>query len=175
MAGVSVGSNSKTGEKFTFFFGKNTVFSQWHSASFKVEGVEYGCAEQYMMHQKAVLFKDKDMAAKILDSHDPKEQKAMGRRVSNFDEKVWKQNCKEIVKRGNEAKFSQNPELKRALLSTMGTSLVEASPRDRVWGIGMGAKNPKATQRTLWRGSNWLGEILTQVREDMEAETSAKK
>ena len=93
-----------SGEKFTFFFGKDSPFSQWHPARFEVDGVTYNCAEQYMMHQKAVLFGDEAMATKILKSDDPKEQKALGRKVSNFDQDKWKEECRKIVKAGNLAK-----------------------------------------------------------------------
>lgn len=66
-------------------------------------------------------------------------------------------------------------DLKRALLATGGTTLVEASPGDTIWGIGLRASNPKASRRDQWRGTNWLGEILTQVRTEMESEASKKK
>ena len=97
-------ASSDSGEKFTFFFGKDSPFSQWHPARFEVEGITYNCAEQYMMHQKAVLFGDEAMAAKILKSGDPKEHKALGRKVSNFDQDKWNEECRKIVKAGNLAK-----------------------------------------------------------------------
>lgn len=93
-----------TGESFTFFYGNASPFSQWHPARFTVEGVEYNCAEQYMMHQKAVLFGDMDTAALILHSDSPREQKALGRKVRNFVEKTWKEECRKIVMAGNRAK-----------------------------------------------------------------------
>ena len=97
-------ASSHSGEKFTFFFGKDSPFSQWHPARFEVDGVTYNCAEQYMMHRKAVLFGDEAMAAEILKSADPKEQKALGRKVSNFDQDKWTEECRKIVKAGNLAK-----------------------------------------------------------------------
>ena len=97
-------SSSGSGERFTFFFGKDSPFSQWHPARFAVDGVTYNCAEQYMMHQKAVLFGDEAMATKILKSADPKEHKALGRKVSNFDQDKWNEECRKIVKAGNLAK-----------------------------------------------------------------------
>jgi ribA/ribD-fused uncharacterized protein len=114
-----------------------------------------------------VLFGDEDMAGEILASDDPRHQKALGRKVRHFDEKVWGANCKDIVKRGNMAKFSQNPDLGAELRKTRGTTLVEAAPRDRVWGIGLSEKNWKAKHRKHWRGRNLLGEILTEVREEL--------
>lgn len=97
-------ASSDSGEKFTFFFGKDSPFSQWHPAKFEVDGVSYNCAEQYMMHQKALLFGDEAVAAKILKSDDPKEHKALGRQVSNFDQVKWDEECRKIVKAGNLAK-----------------------------------------------------------------------
>ena len=99
-------SSDDSGERFTFFFGKDSPFSQWHPAQFEVDGVTYNCAEQYMMHQKAVLFGDDAMATKILKSSDPKEQKALGRMVSNFDPDKWDSECRKIVKAGSMAKVN---------------------------------------------------------------------
>ena len=99
-------STSGSGETFTFFFGKDSPFSQWHPAHFEVDGVTYNCAEQYMMHQKAVLFGDDAMATEILKSNDPKQQKSLGRKVSNFDADRWNSECRKLVKAGNMAKVS---------------------------------------------------------------------
>ncbi|XP_019853895.1 PREDICTED: uncharacterized protein LOC100638431 [Amphimedon queenslandica] len=156
-------------EKFTFFWQSQSPFSQWHPSEFKIDGITFCCCEQYMMYQKAILFGDDEAAQKILDTSEPREQKAIGRTVRNFDDKVWKENCRDIVKRGNKAKFTQNEDLKEKLMSTIGTTLVEASPRDRIWGIGLGASNPKALNRKTWRGTNWLGQAITEVREEILA------
>ena len=121
-----------------------------------------------------VLFKDQETAAKIVATQEPREQKALGREVSNFNDQVWKDNCKDIVRTANRAKFDQNPALMEALLATAGTTLVEASPHDRIWGIGLSANNKKALDRATWRGTNWLGEILTQIRDELEHTTPSK-
>ena len=97
-------SSDGSRERFTFFFGRDSPFSQWHPAKFDVDGVTYNCAEQYMMHQKAVLFGDDAMTSQILKSEDPKEQKALGRKVTNFDPDKWTSECRKIVKAGNKAK-----------------------------------------------------------------------
>ncbi len=156
-------------ERFTFFWRSASPFSQWHPCTFVVDGVTYGTAEQYMMHGKALLFGDHAIAELILGTNDPREQKALGRRVAGFDQEVWTRECRGIVYRGNHAKFTQNPELRAALLATAGTTIVEASPLDRIWGIGLGENHPDATNRSKWRGRNWLGEVLTQLREDLTA------
>jgi len=152
-------------ERFTFFW--QGPFSQWYPSRFEVDGVTYSHAEQYMMAEKARLFGDGEVLRMILSAKTPKEQKAMGRKVRGFDESLWNSMAKEIVKRGNIAKFSQNPDLLEKLLSTDGTTLVEASPYDTIWGIGLRADDPLAEDRATWRGSNWLGEILTEVREEL--------
>jgi ribA/ribD-fused uncharacterized protein len=100
-----------------------------------------------------------------MSTTDPREQKKIGREVKNFDKKKWDQKVKDIVFRGNMAKFTQNEDLKKKLLATAGTTLVEASPHDKIWGIGLAETDPKAQKRETWLGTNWLGEVLTEVRE----------
>jgi ribA/ribD-fused uncharacterized protein len=153
-------------EKFTFFW--SGPFSQWHRCKFTVDGVEYNCAEQYMMHQKALFFGDKETAKKILETTSPKAQKALGRQVTPFDQGKWEGVARDVVLRGNLAKFKQNPDLLEKLLATKGTTLVEASPYDKIWGIGLKEDDPKAQDRATWRGKNWLGQVLTAARELFE-------
>lgn len=141
--------------------------SQWHPSTFVVDGVTYSCAEQFMMAEKARLFGDRRTLAKILAATSPKEHKALGRGVSPFDEARWTGACREIVYRGNLAKFGQDEELGALLLATGTKTLVEASPLDRIWGIGLAAEDPRATDRSAWRGKNWLGEALMRVRADL--------
>lgn len=158
-----------TRDGFTFFWRPDSPFSQWHPATFVVDGLTFTCAEQFMMHGKATLFGDAEVAAQILAAADPRQHKALGRKVRAFDEHVWRAHREDIVYRGSLAKFSQNPTLHAALLATTGTELVEASPTDRIWGIGMSSSNPAATDRTKWRGQNLLGQILTRVRDELLA------
>ncbi|MCB9558912.1 MAG: NADAR family protein [Kofleriaceae bacterium] len=160
---------TETRDGFTFFWRPDSPFSQWHPATFVVDGATFGCAEQFMMHGKAVLFDDADVAAQILAAVDPRQHKALGRKVRNFDDRAWRQAREAIVYRGNHAKFTQNPALREVLLATAGTELVEASPTDRIWGIGMTSSSPHATDRSRWRGQNLLGQILTRLREDLIA------
>lgn len=152
-------------EQFTFFYGGHA--SQWAASRFTVDGVEYNCAEQYMMAQKAILFGDNSALQIIMDTDNPKIQKAAGRTVRNFDQSAWETNAKLFVYRANFAKFTQNKDFLEWLLITDGTTLVEASPWDKIWGIGMDANDPRALDRTTWQGTNWLGEIVTQVRRDI--------
>ena len=144
-----------------------TCFSQWYEIDFEVDGHKYNCAEQYMMAQKAWLFKDYEIFGKILDATDPKEIKALGREVKNFDPKVWSQHKFAIVVKGNFSKFGCNPELKEFLLSTGDKVLVEASPYDKIWGIGMKEGTPGIENPANWKGENLLGFALMEVREEL--------
>ncbi|WP_019911164.1 NADAR family protein [Paenibacillus sp. HW567] len=154
-------------EQFTYFYRSASPFSQWYPCSFTVEGNLFDCAEQYMMYGKARLFKDEEIAKQILRARTPREQKELGRNVSGFDKAVWDKHCKEIVYQGNKEKFLQNEELLKILLGTKGTTLVEASPTDRIWGVGLAEDDCRIRSRATWRGTNWLGEILTNLREDL--------
>ena len=159
-----------TGEKFTFFWQTRSPFSQWHPCVFNLGGIKYCCTEQYMMAHKAMLFDDPESHRRIMATESPREHKKLGRKVANFDPDVWNKNAKDIVFRGNIAKFTQNEDLKRALLATKGTTLVEASPYDKIWGIGLAEDDPRALKRETWLGMNWLGEILTKVRNKIAEE-----
>ncbi len=150
-------------EAFTFFW-KHRL-SQWHRAPFAVGSVTFTHAEQYMMYAKALLFGDRDAAARILAAETPREQQEIGRGVRGFDESVWVLFREGVVFAGNYARFSQNPDQRELLFATRGTTLVEASPHDRVWGIGLAADDPRAQDRSQWLGLNLLGEALTRVRE----------
>jgi ribA/ribD-fused uncharacterized protein len=139
--------------------------SQWWPAPFTVDGVEYWTAEHYMMATKARLFGDDSIIDSILSVEDPCQAKAFGRQVRGFDEQSWKRNRYSIVKRGNLEKFRQNPELNGYLCSTSGYFLVEASPFDTVWGIGLDANDERAKRPSEWRGENLLGFVLMDVRD----------
>lgn len=153
-------------EKFTYFWRSQSPFSQWYIAKFIINGIEFNCAEQYMMYMKAVLFGDEEVSQKILEAKIPSQHKSLGRKVKNFQQEIWESNCKNIVYDANYAKFTQNPELKQKLLETKGT-IVEASPVDCIWGVGLSEDDPRIKDRKTWRGKNWLGEILTQLRDNL--------
>ncbi|XP_071952272.1 N-glycosidase YbiA-like [Antedon mediterranea] len=159
-------------KKITLFYTSESPFSNFYPAGFQVDGVKYSCSEQYMMYQKAVLFRDDKIASEILAAGKPGRMKQLGRKVQNFDQDLWNKNKREIVKKGVKAKFSQNADLKEQLLKTRGTTLGEASARDHVWGIGLGLKNPLALDKKNWKGQNLLGYILTEIREELIAEGS---
>lgn len=151
-------------ERFTFFW--RGPFSQWHPSRFVIDGVTYTHAEQYMMAEKARLFGDRETLAMIMKASNPKEQKALGKKVRGFVEEMWQQEVRPILFRGNRAKFSQNERLMELLLETEGTTLVEASPYDQIYGIGLAENDPRAKSRATWRGQNVLGDVLTKLRDE---------
>ncbi|EKB5971424.1 NADAR family protein [Listeria monocytogenes] len=164
--------------KYIFFWGhqpaedgkiSKSCFSQWWICSFKVDGVEYNCAEQFMMAEKAKLFNDMEMREKILAAKHPKQAKDFGRLIRGFQEDIWLKNRFNIVMRANQAKFSQNEELKKFLMQTKKRILVEASPVDKIWGIGMAADNKNVENPLYWKGLNLLGFALMAVRDELES------
>jgi len=145
-----------------------SCFSQWWDGHpFVVDGVRYATAEHWMMAEKARLFSDAEVCAEILTAIHPNDAKKLGRKVRNFDDVQWCAARWDIVVRGNAAKFSQHPELREFLLNTGDRILVEASPYDQIWGIGMAATDPHAEQPAHWRGLNLLGFALMAVREQL--------
>ena len=159
--------------KYVFFWGhqnrgpeiSKTCFSQWYESEFKSGGVTYTTAEHFMMAEKAKLFNDHDTYERIINASNPGEAKSLGREVKGFNESVWVRNRFEIVVQGNRLKFEQNPNLKAFLLNTGDRVLVEASPVDKIWGVGLAADNQKVENPNLWRGLNLLGFALMEVRD----------
>lgn len=159
---------------FLFFWGhtvKNEItkacFSQWFPLEFTENEITYKTAEHYMMASKAKLFNDESILTKILKADTPNEAKSLGRKVSNFDAQIWDEQKFEIVKRANFFKFSQNEEFKDFLLSTHDKILVEASPYDKIWGIGMLESDKNINNPLFWNGENLLGFALMEVREEL--------
>lgn len=146
-----------------FFYGG--PLSQWYPCTFVIDGATYNCAEQWMMAQKARLFWDVEALARIMATRDPAEQKALGKKVRGFKKAVWEAVARDVVVRGNLAKFSQNRELLAGLLDMHEDELVEASATDCIWGIGLDQDDPAIHDRANWRGTNWLGLCLMEVRD----------
>ena len=163
--------------KFLFFWGhqpnkdgsiSKTCFSQWWLSSFEVDNVIYKTAEHWMMAKKAELFNDNEVLVKIIKANSPAEAKKLGRQVKNYDDKLWLANRYEIVKQGNYHKFSQNKDLKTFLINTKDRVLVEASPVDPIWGIGMATDHKDILNPEKWRGLNLLGFALMEVRDELK-------
>ena len=125
-------------------------------------------AEQAMMGCKASLMGDTDTEQAIYKTSNPKIIKQLGRKVKNFNQEIWDRNKEDIVYKINLAKFSQNPELRDFLLSTGDKLIVEASPYDKIWGIGLSADDPRSDNPSMWLGSNLLGKALMRVREELK-------
>lgn len=162
---------------FLFFWGHQpskdaiitkTCFSQWWMSSFNVDGIEYKSAEHFMMAKKAELFDDLEVGNKIINANSPADVKKLGREVKNYNDHTWTENRYEIVKEGNFHKFDQNPDLKKFLLSTEEKTLVEASPVDPIWGIGMASDNVNCNNPEEWKGLNLLGFALMEVRDELK-------
>ncbi len=118
-----------------------------------------------MMAEKARLFDDRIMLEKIIQAATPKDAKLLGRSVSGFDAAIWEQHRSTIVIEGNYYKFTQNSALQKFLLATGDRVLVEASPVDRIWGIGLAEADPHASEPGKWAGLNLLGFALMEVRD----------
>lgn len=157
-------------DKYVFFYGG--PFSQWYESRFYDEnGTKFCTAEQYMMARKALHFGDEEMYNAIMRTQNPSEQKALGRKVRKFDAAEWNEVCREVVFRGNLFKFSQNEGLRKYLLDTEDKIIVEASPTDTIWGIGLSQIDPRRFDESQWRGKNWLGIAIMQVREVFRRQT----
>lgn len=159
--------------KFLFFWGHRPerdgrvgrgCLSQWWPAPFTVDGREFATAEHYMMWRKAMLFGDRDSAEEILRAPHPHRAKELGRGVRGFDQRRWEECRYGIVLAGCLAKFGRHADLRRFLLGTGDRVLVEASPVDPIWGIGLAADDPRAEDPRQWQGLNLLGFALTEAR-----------
>lgn len=142
-----------------------TCFSQWYLSPFIVDEIEYKSTEHWMMAEKARLFNDDEILVKIINCRTPAEAKKLGRLVKNFNFETWQEKCFEIVVRGNLYKFSQNKLIKEFLLNTKERVIVEASPVDPIWGIGLAMDNPNIENPEKWEGTNLLGFALMEVRD----------
>lgn len=149
-----------------------TCMSQWWPSEFNEDGTLYRTAEHYMMAHKAKLFGDAEVFEKILAKTSPKDVKDLGRQIKGFDAALWNQHKYEIVKQGNLLKFSQNEKLKTFLIQTKNKVIVEASPVDPIWGIGLAEDNADAKDPVKWKGENLLGFALMEVRDKLNNVTA---
>ena len=163
--------------KYLFFWGHQksdritkSCFSQWYPSIFIVDGIEYFTAEHFMMAEKAMLFHDLNIHEQIVNCSKPGKAKELGRQVKDFDQKIWEAHRFDIVVRGNYHKFSQNSELSEFLMNTNDRILVEASPVDHIWGIGLAQNDAQAKNPNSWKGLNLLGYALMKVRDMLKTE-----
>lgn len=149
--------------------GKNCL-SQWALSDMIIDGYTYSSCEQYMMVQKAILFGDMEIATKIMNTEHPRECKKLGRLVKNFNPEIWDSYKYDIVKKGNYYKFKQNSKFRRYLLSKDVDYFVEASPYDKIWGIGLKETSIGVNDPKNWKGKNLLGFAITEVRDELRKE-----
>ncbi|MFJ4922676.1 NADAR family protein [Streptomyces sp. NPDC088725] len=168
-------------EKYLYFWGHTPArdgalgphcLSQWWSAPFTVDGVRYATAEHWMMAAKARLFGDGEAERNAVGAAHPSLAKKAGRLVRDFDAAVWERERFGIVVEGSVHKFGQDPGLRGYLLATGDRILVEASPMDRIWGIGLAAGDERAQDPARWRGLNLLGYALVEARKQLRAEVA---
>ena len=164
----------KTGGEAPVFFWheyeENGEFSNWYPRGFVVDDFIYRFVEQYMMACKAKLFHDAERYTAILRCSKQWECKDLGKQVTPFDKDRWLAVRYEVVKAGNRAKFTQNPDLMEKLLATGDRILAEASPKDKIWGIGLTAEEAAMMEPADWPGENLLGRVLMDLRAEFRAE-----
>lgn len=153
-----------------YFYGGPAIYSNWYSdpenpKQFQYDGHWFANTEQAFMYGKAILFNDLETAQEILNTPNPKDVKALGRKVKNFDSKTWDENCLVIMTAVNYQKYKQNPAFKKQLLETGNRILVEASPYDKIWGVGLHYTDDAVLDEKNWQGKNLLGIALMNVRE----------
>ena len=151
----------------TAFFTKNSPLSNFFPATFQYDDQQFHSSEQCFIYQKAKLFGDGEAASRILQAHTPLEAKAIGRKIVNFDKKVWAKAAQECMYNAMYGKFSQNNELKDFLAKTKGTELAEANPMDLYWGTGISLRDKSLFHADKWKGKNTAGKILSRVRQTL--------
>jgi len=156
-----------------YFFAPSDIFSNHYEYSFIYEGIEFKHIEQFMMYKKAILFKDFEIAIQILKTDSPRECKKLGRNVKQFSEEIWNVYKYDIVKEGCKQKFLEEP-LKSELLQHKNKKLVEASPYDLVWGVGLSEDDDNILDEANWCGENLLGIILTELTQELLMENNKK-
>lgn len=152
---------------FLFFWGHtnpNGYLSQWYPCEFSYDNINFNCSEQWMMYYKAKSMNNEEYMKKILEAKAPNIQKRLGRKIPDFDIGYWEKIKFEVVVKGNLLKFSQNEDLKEKLLATKEV-LVEASPFDKIWGIGLKKESVNANDPQKWNGQNLLGFAIMEVRD----------
>ncbi|MDU8350357.1 NADAR family protein [Pseudomonas syringae pv. actinidiae] len=146
----------KVEKGLTMFYTGDDVLSNWYMRDFKIKDITFNCGEQAMMFSKARLFGDDKIAQEILKAKYPRDHKRLGKKVGGFVQKVWDEKCVPIVRAVNLHRCSQHKDIKEVLLAARGTTIVEASGSDRIWGVGFTEDDPRIHQRELW-GQNLLG------------------
>lgn len=151
------------GKPYVFFYGG--PYSNWFMQPFEYNGKTYNCSEQYMMEMKAIVFGDAEIAKQVMEAKSPDVQKRLGRLVAGFNPDHWLGVCEELMVPALVAKFTSAEWLKETILNSGDATLVEASPYDKIWGVGLSRLDPAILDETKWRGANLLGKVLMAARE----------
>jgi len=152
-------------ELLVLFFSDKSYLSNLYPCMFTINGITFTSTKQYFHYMKAFMFNDRQAMNDILCTQDPLKQKRIGRGIKNFDEIKWLSFAYDVLKRGHLAKFMDNKELKRKLLSIPNARFVDASTDDRIWGIGLNADHPDVSKPSKWPGNNLMGNVITEVRD----------
>lgn len=158
----------KEDDNFVLFWQGDDIYSNFYPTKFKLYDKEFSSSEQCFMYSKAIQFGDYQTAEEILKITEPMECKNLGRKVKNYDENTWKNLREEKMYNACFAKFSQNMDLKKKILDTNDKILVEASPYDKIWGVGLKEDDPKILDPNNWKGLNLLGKVLMNVRKNLK-------
>jgi ribA/ribD-fused uncharacterized protein len=167
-----VQNSENKSEMLVLFFSRSSYLSNFYKSTFTVHGIKFTSMEQFFHYSKAFIFKDYASMQSILRTDEPNRQKAIGRKVKNYDDSTWSDKCYMIMIEGLYAKFSQNDTLKKKLLSIPNARFVEASPYDKKWGIGLNINHRDVSKPSKWPGQNMLGEALMEVRDDLNVKQS---
>lgn len=160
----------RTTPKFVFFYSNKDIYSNFYKVNVNHKGIDFPTSEHAIMYSKAKLFGADEIAEHITKTNNPAQAKNLGRsKEIPFDEDVWKEYKKDIYYDVLVDKFS-NERLKEELLATGKRRLVEASPYDKIWGVGLAEDNPAINYPQQWKGLNLLGEVLMKVRKHYEEE-----
>lgn len=154
----------RVAQSMTLFWRSREAFSNWYLGTFVYMGITFNCSEQTLMWLKAMFFGDVETAKEILEEPIPRKQKALGRKVKGFDKKKWEAACVDLMVPVLVAKFQQDEKALALMVASEGTELVEASPDDTIWGVGLEENDPRVLDRTQWLGLNLLGETLMRAR-----------
>ena len=155
-----------------FFWGTPSVFSNWHPATFVMDDLLFANSEQAFMYYKAKCFDDTVSMDNILKTHDPKEAKKLGRLVQGFEQDIWDVYKFDVMFNVLKHKFSQDRKMYIELMSTRGKHLVEASPYDKIWGIGLSVEDATNIDPDKWPGQNLLGKVLDNLRNSFEKDNA---
>ena len=160
-------SGTRETDEVVIFASNKSIFSNLYGCTIKLDEHTYECAEQYIQQSKSLLFNDAATAQKIRSERDPYEIMKLGKSVRNFDKEVWQSKSTDIIRKVNLAKYSQNEQLKDALVKT-GTKRLGEATAHPFFGIGHIINSKDAHNIQKWSGKNIFGKILEDIRDTLK-------